>query len=58
MGQVKDLHLRLSNQGHIRKPNVAECQRIIHAIMTKEPDPFSGDAAYSRSWNLGTRWRD
>jgi hypothetical protein len=55
MGQMKDLHLRMSNQAHIREPSVAECQRIIHSIMSKEPDPFSGDSAYSRSWNSGTR---
>jgi hypothetical protein len=55
MGQVKDFWLRIANQGHIREPSVAECQRIIHSIMSKEPDPFSGGPAYSRSWNSITR---
>jgi hypothetical protein len=55
MGQVKEIWLRMTDQGHIREPSVAECQRIMQSIMSKEPDPFSGDPAYSRSWNSITR---
>jgi hypothetical protein len=55
MGQAKEIWLRMANQGHIREPSVAECQTIIHSIMSKEPDPFSGDPVYSRSWNSITR---
>jgi hypothetical protein len=48
MGAIKGFHLQALNLGSFKEPDLAECQKIISEIMSKEPDPFSGDIVYSR----------